>query len=413
MDGRMHKKTAAWACRHVKDSIWQKYVNQVSKAGTYPDAYVFGEDAPDKTGWDPHWRELNQMLIDGKSTPIHRIYDTLRLRETYPAVLRMLAELSLKAFAEHDEELAVKGAGVMTHLVGDTIQPAHTTDNKLITMMWPQEKLGTRFMTHAFMERVLCDVDETAAYTPRTLGRDLDSFVWRLCEELEKGKQKSIAEIPVLMDAQFAGDQPAAIASAERVALACSKLDADILQTLSSLAGRDPSAMEQKVDLTKLAWVDAEVDNLYNYMPMVDMIPGRHHEHGTLLDIGEGPTAGLCILPMMAQSYMGIRDAWVTYDVKNCGYSRFCCKLALQHFHDPENDSYEGRGNETSVIFEIRLDGKTVFRTQPLSDRSQPVSVDVPLNHAAELMLYARDSREPNALTRFVYPVIAEPTLRL
>ena len=65
------------------------------------------------------------------------------------------------------------------------------------------------------------------------------------------------------------------------------------------------------------------------------------------------------------------------------------------------------------MIFEIRLDGKTVFRTQPLSDRSQPVSVDVPLNHAAELMLYARDSREPNALTRFVYPVIAEPTLRV
>ena len=73
MDGRMHQRTAAWACRHVQDPVWEKYIEQVSEAGTYPDAYVFGEAAPDKTGWDRWWRELTLIEHEGRVTTIHRV----------------------------------------------------------------------------------------------------------------------------------------------------------------------------------------------------------------------------------------------------------------------------------------------------------------------------------------------------
>ena len=61
--------------------------------------------------------------------------------------------------------------------------------------------------------------------------------------------------------------------------------------------------------------------------------------------------------------------------------------------------------------FEIRLDGKTVYTSPALTDRDPAVPVCVPLENAQRLTVYVRDTREPNALTRFVYPVIAAPEL--
>ena len=411
MDGRMHQRTAAWACRHVQDPVWEKYIEQVSEAGTYPDAYVFGEAAPDKTGWDRWWRELTLIEHEGRVTTIHRVYDTLRLRETYPQVVRMLVDLSLKAFREGNEELAVKAGGVLTHLVGDTIQPAHTTDNRLVTWMWPQARYNTRFMTHPFMELTLCEIDADVAYDPVTLGMSRESFIWRLCERLEKGKMDQIGEIPILMNANLAHDTAAATASAERTALVAAQIDADIFQTLSVLSGRIPGRAEERVDMTELIWTDCDVDNMFNYMPMVNMMPSASFEHGTLLDVGEGPTKGLSILPMMAQSYMEVRKADVTYSVQDCGYAYFTCRLGVQRFAAKEDVPYTARTNETSVRFEIRLDGKTVYTSPALTDRDPAVPVCVPLGDAQRLTVYVRDTREPNALTRFVYPVIAAPEL--
>ncbi len=411
MDGRMHRRTAAWACGHVRDGVWKKHVQAVSEAGTYPDAYVFGEAAPDKTGWDPRWRELTLIEHEGRMITIHRVFDTLRLRETYPKVIRKLVGLALEAFRKGDEALAVRAGGVLTHLVGDTVQPAHTTDNRLVTLMWPQARYNTRFMTHPFMELVLCEIDENIPYEPQTLGMDTDSFIWRLCERLEKEKTDQIGEIQILMNANFSHDTAAAAASAERTALAAARLDADIFHTLSVLSGRVPGRTEESVDMTELIWTDCDVDNMFNYMPMVNMIPSRSFEHGTLLDIGEGPTKGICILPMMAQSYPDIRKAEVTYDVHRCGYRFFSCRLGVQRFRSPDEVPYSARTNETSVRFELRLDGKTVWTSGPLTDRDPAVPVCIALENADKLTLFVRDTRGPDALTRFVYPVAAAPRL--
>lgn len=411
MDGRMHRRTAAWACKHVQDPVWRKYITEVSEAGTYPDAYIFGEAAPDKTKWDKWWRELTLIEHENRMMTIHRVYDTLRLRETYPEVVRMLVRLSLRAFREGNEELAVKAGGVLTHLVGDTIQPAHTTDNQLVTWMWPQARYNTRFMTHPFMELTICEIDESIPYSPVTLGMNDDSFIWRLCERLEKGKMDQRGEIPILMDANFAHDTTAATASAERTALVAAQIDADIFNTLSVLSGRIPGKVEEQVDMTELIWTDCDVDNMFNYMPMVNMMPSSSFEHGTLLDIGEGPTRGISILPMMAQSYMGIRKAEVTYNVRKCGYKYFSCRLGVQRFASKADVPYTARTNETSVRFELRLDGKTVWTSKELTDQDPAVPVCIALDDAESLTIYVRDTRGPNALTRFVYPVIALPML--
>ena len=97
------------------------------------------------------------------------------------------------------------------------------------------------------MELTLCEIDPDVAYDPVTLGMNRESFIWRLCERLEKGKMDQIGEIPILMNANLAHDPAAATASAERTALVAAQIDADIFQTLSVLSGRIPGRAEERV----------------------------------------------------------------------------------------------------------------------------------------------------------------------
>lgn len=405
----MHRKTAEWACRHAQGHLWEEYRQQISDASTYPDEYVFGEDAEDKTGWDADWRELVLIPQAGKRIPMHRVYETTALRDTYPAVVRYLVNLALEAWKAGNPAMTAKAAGTLTHLTGDTFQVAHATDNRMVLAMYPFRG-NQRFMIHQFMESVLCDIDPAAAdYRPRELGWNAESLVWRIVEEMEIGRMNSIAEIPILMGALQNGDLETAVASAVRTATACAKLDADIFQSIYAITQGKTKPI-QPMPLTQLRYKDVQSDNLFNYEAMIDYIPGRTREQFIPLDIGYDLTKGLCVMPIMAQSYSMVRDAWITYSVEGCGYSRFRCQIGIQHFQNAQDVPF-GVGNQTACVFEIRLDGKTVYQSKALSEQDAAESVDISLDGTKELTLYVRDVRGAHPLTKFVYPVFARPEL--
>ena len=237
MDGVMHMRMARWACRKVEDKypVWGAHIEDAAISSTYPDAYIFGEDAKDKSGWDPLWRELDQIPTEQGPRPAQTIFDTLRLRETYPIVFRYLIHLSVESLRASRDELGVKAAGTLSHLIGDTVQAAHTTDNRMVTAMYP---MGSwRYMTHAFMEAVFAELPDSVPYAPRLLADSEEMLCWRLCEELEKDKRLSIGEIPNLMGALRRGDQRAAEESAYRSAMTGAQLLADVTAALSLPAG--------------------------------------------------------------------------------------------------------------------------------------------------------------------------------
>lgn len=410
MDGVMHMRMARWACRKVEDKypVWGAHIEDAAISSTYPDAYIFGEDAKDKSGWDPLWRELDQIPTEQGPRPAQTIFDTLRLRETYPIVFRYLIHLSVESLRASRDELGVKAAGTLSHLIGDTVQAAHTTDNRMVTAMYP---MGSwRYMTHAFMEAVFAELPDSVPYAPRLLADSEEMLCWRLCEELEKDKRLSIGEIPNLMGALRRGDQRAAEESAYRSAMTGAQLLADVMLTLSRLA--DGTAKDVgAIDLAGLEPLACDVDNMFNYEPMIDLIPGERFDSPTALDIGEGDTHGLCLLPMMAPSYQGRREAWVAYTLPGCGLTAFEARLGIQRFHAPERIPFHARGNETSVFFEIRLDDQCVWRSEAIDETTPPTPVHVPLGSAKKLTIYVCDTRVCDPLTKFVYPVVEKPRL--
>ena len=344
MDGVMHMRMARWACRKVEDKypVWGAHIEDAAISSTYPDAYIFGEDAADKSGWDPLWRELDQIPTEQGPRPAQTIFDTLRLRETYPIVFRYLPD--------------------------------------------------------------------SVPYAPRLLADSEEMLCWLLCEELEKDKRLSIAEIPNLMGALRRGDQRAAEESAYRSAMTGAQLLADTMLTLSRLADGTAKDVEP-IELAALEPLACDVDNMFNYEPMIDFIPGERFDSPTALDIGEGDTRGLCLLPMMAPSYRGRREAWAAYALPGCGLTAFEARLGVQRFHAPERIPFHARSNETSVFFEIRLDDRCVWRSGAIDETTPPTPVRVPLGSAKKLTIYVCDTRISDPLTKFVYPVVERPQL--
>ena len=185
---------------------------------------------------------------------------------------------------------------------------------------------------------------------------------------------------------------------------------ADTMATVMAIAGHLDCPVAP-IALTEIIPESYDVDNMFNYQPMINAIPGQSFDCPTPLNIGEGQTSGICLLPMMASSYTDLRKSYAEYCLPEGEFKYFSVKLGIQRFYTPDEVPHYSRSNETAGIFELRLDGRTVYRSEPIDDTTAPVFVKIPLGNAKKLMLYVRDVREPNPLTKFFYPVFAEPTL--
>ncbi len=402
----MHKQMTNWACLSAgkRYPVWLEDMEGTGEASVYPDLCTAGESDPNSGSWDPLWRPLIMVpQSDGTKRPIHSLIHTQQLRQSYPALLRYEAGLSVSAFRQGNRELGRKAAGIISHIIGDTVQAAHTTDTILVNWMYAQP--DKKYNMHGFMERVISPLPYEEEYEPRILG-DMETFVWRLTEELAIALRKSIAEIPILMDGLLHHNREQAEASAKRSALLGCRLIADAMATISAITEGKPN-IDRVISLTQLLPSSCEVDSIFNYEPMVDFLPGQSYDTTIPLDIGEGTTSGICLLPMMAGGYREVRKSFATFALPGSQYTSFSAKIGLQHF-SPGSAPFL---NETPAIFEVRLDGNTVYRSGPVDSTMPPQEIIIPLGTARELSLYARDVREPDPVTKFVYPVFAEPRI--
>ena len=410
MNGYMHKQMTVWACLAAgkKNPVWLRDMEATAQASVYPDLCTAGEKDPNSSSWDPLWKPL--ILIpqeDGTKQPVHSVFVTQKLRETYPTVLRYEIELAVSAFRRGEEELGRKAVGIISHVIGDTVQAAHTTDNVLINWMYAQP--DKRFNIHAFIEGTMSPLPYEEEYETRVMG-SISTLVWRLVEELEIARRKSIAEIPKLMDGLLYNHPQKAQASAKRSALLGCKLIADTMASVSAIVD-GVSPFEPVVDLTELIPCAWEVDSMFNYEPMVNGMPSQDIDRMTQLDVGEGPVSGIALLPMLQGGYRQVRKSFASYILPGDPYKTFRTKIGLQRFSSPADIPKMSRANETKAVFEIQLDGTTVFRSVPLGDDMPPVAVIVPLAGAKVLTLYVRDAREPDPITKFFYPVFAKPEI--
>lgn len=381
-------------------AFWQPLRKTIAFASNYPDYFAAGEMSAEKNcELEPDWRKYTMIPVNDNEAVVHAIFNPQAIRYSYAAPLRHWILKSIEAIKTGNIESAAKFAGCLSHIIGDTGQAAHVFEDQLVKQLIPQD--DKCFVIHSTIEKV-CGKIETKQYAPRMLGTDIEELNWRLIEELEMLKRRETREVVPIMQAILRGDNAAAEASAARAAGHCAELFADLLFSLWSIAnGRTNSAVNE-FDLRKLIPVEQYCDMLFNYEIMLDYMPGKEIDKPLPLAPGSGADApGICLLANMAPNFRGVRETFVEYCIPPGGFKYFTAIIGLNRH----------AANQTSAIFKVELDGKTVFESEALDAETPPAKVKIELGQAKRLRLSAHDSRPAPCNTKFFYPVFASPRL--
>lgn len=377
-------------------AFWTPLKEIAAKASNYPDYFAAGEAGAKKNGQiDKDWREYN--VVPGVAV-VHALIKPLELRDTYPPIINYWNAKVVENIKSGSGEKAAKFAGCLSHLVGDSGQAAHTFDERPLKKLIPHG--DKRFIIHSTIEKVLGGIKKKS-YVPRNLGGSLDELNWRLLEELEILIYRNAAEVIPILTAIMNGDNKAAEASASRSLTLCAELFADLLFSQWNIASGKNCGLENKLDLCAFIPLKQHCDMLFNYEIMTDRIPGKSIDDSVTLDLGMGDVRGIALLADMAPSFPKVRRAFVEYSIPVAVYKNFETEIGLNR----------NSVNETKAVFKIKLDGKTVFSSKPLSAEDPAVKVKIELGNARRLRLYVQDARPAPSDTKFFYPVFANPIL--
>lgn len=376
-------------------AFWRSLKTPMSRASNYPDYFAAGDRDDERNVLiDPDWREYN--TIPTGTTVEHIKFDPLKLRETYPAMLKHWTKKIITNIKSGDYEKAAKFAGVLSHIVGDTGQAAHVFDERYLKYLLPQ---GDKcFVIHPTIERISGRIGQFM-YQPEILAVSLDELNWRMIEELEILKCRNMAEVVPIMQAVLHDDHAAAEASASRTLVSCIELFADVLFTIWNLIFNKSLQIENEFELKRLLPFKEHCDMLFNYGIMVDRIPGKDINEPLVLDLGHGETPGIALLADMAPFHETIRESFVDYSIPGGVFKYFVAEIGLNH----------NSLNETKAVFKVLLDGRIVYESKAMSGDDDGVEIKIELKEAERLRLYVCDARPAPCDTKFFYPVFANP----
>ena len=402
MNGINHKRIAGKSLHYLSEPVrkfWQPQ-ELLEDASNFPDIFWPGENSsPDYIQKYPDWKEYIMIPCNDTLVNCHSAFDSLKIWETYPVVLNFLVHRALDAMDSGDQELAVKIAGVLSHIIGDTGQAAHVFDSMQLSLLFQGDE--DIYLIHSLIENNPMVSYPDHPYTARCLGDNVDEFLWRLLQELVKLKKRSTRTIVPIMTATLKDDLDTAAQYASATVGACADLFADVLYTLTLIHLREkkgPDAMSL-LQLEPERW---HCDGMFNFLPQKNYIPGPTRRTPLPLHIGNGPQLGIALLPDMFPGCTGGRCAFVEYPLPPGVFQKFTFSCGLNRAADR---------NETAGIFEIRLDDKTVWESPALDIHSPSVSAEVNLGRAERLQLLVKDARRDTAETKFFYPCFIEPVL--
>jgi hypothetical protein len=403
MNSEMHVKLVELALMCLPDEcgkFWLPLKKELIIASNYPDYFAPAENSARKyLDLEPDWCEFTYVPLKGRMLPFHTCFNHFEITATASEMVAHWNEKTLVCYKDRLFENAAKFAGCVSHLIGDSGQPAHTCDDRILRRLFPQK--DKCFTIHPVLESFSAGLN-SINYQPKLLGASLSELNWRLLEELVCLNVSQAAEVIPLMQSVFEHDQKKAKASADRTMADCSKLFADWLYTIWHIANGTANIENNSFDLCALEPFEQENDMLFNYGGMIDHIPGRCPDELIGLKLGAvDGLHGVCLLPQMAPTFSDVRRAFVSYHIPSGVFKYFESEIGLNR----------NCMNETEAIFEIRLDGFTVFTSVAINQATPPLSVKVELGNSRCLTLYVRDVRKAPCTTKFFYPVFAAPRL--
>lgn len=403
MNGSEHKQIAGKAVEYLSDEArqyWLPAVSLLEASSVFPDVFWLGDKAPKKyLEQYPDWRDYIMIPIAGEPVSCHSAFDTLRLEDTYPAVLDFLTTSCVRTMKAEQKTSAAKFAGVLSHVIGDTAQAAHVCDPAILAPLFQKE--NDSYLLHTFIEvQPKIAFPEHWNYSARALGSSMTEVQWRLLKELQRLKKHALGMIVPIMTAGQKGDWKTAGIHATQMVVESTCLFADLLESLCLLADN------QKIPAAPVSLVDLEpdgyhCDSMFNCMPQRNRMPGDLPDKPLPLDIGNGPQSGYALLPDLFPGFKEERIAYMDFTIPENVFESLSFSCGLNR---------NGRFNDTEAIFEIFSDGEKVWESAPVGPAAS-VAARIDLKHTRRLRLQVKDARKDASETRFFYPCYIEPVL--
>ena len=413
MDSKAHKYIVRQAIEFLPEpekEFWSRNLSLMEVSSTYLDVFAapsFVSEEMAKS--EPDWRELVHQRIGGEEVLLHTAVANMRFHKTGDAILKSYLRRIVDALFEDDLKMAAKLAGCFSHFIGDTGQPAHAVDDEQVVELFPYPSDSAYMMPHPAVESIIGV--SMRDYSPSILAANVDELSW-ICVERFSSLRRSVRSLVIpMLSAIYEGAPDKAQSGADLAVQLCVEFFCDLLYTLSSMNLNDSAIESLKAEptlsISQLTPIDKFCDMMFGYAPMIDKHPDFSKKEGLAyplvpFDLGIGGLIeGIALFPDMAPGCLNVREAFVEYEIPPGMFKRFSAIVGLNHLCD----------NAAAAVFEVALDGETVYTSPVLSDKTPGAVVDIRLKSASRIRLSARDSRDAPCSTAFFYPIWGNPTL--
>lgn len=403
MNSICHKWISAGAVRSLSGDAgkyWSQEIELLEEASNFPDIFWPGEGALSVYLQKyPEWRDYIMIPLHSGVKNCHEAFNPLRIWETYPEILSYLIDETLESMNAEDCTRAVKFAGILSHLIGDTGQAAHIADPRIISALFQDR--DDIYLIHTFIENNPLVFYPNHEYHAKSLGDSSAELKWMLLQKMAVLKRNSLRTIVPIMSNMLSGNFAFAAQYASNTIGECADLLADLLLTLFQIVhgGKNDAKI---VSLCELESESCFCDGMFNYLPQINRIPGEKRGDSIPLDIGFGEQCGIALLPNLFPGFCERRVAFAQYLLPPgvFRFFRFSCGL-----------NRRAERNETSCIFEIYLDEKLVWSSSAISVDSPCTGICIDLGNANSLRISTADGRKNSIQTKFFYPCFINPEL--
>jgi len=314
----------------------------------YDDAYL--EPMPPKTSW---YRELSRKI---QETPSAWLSENIPEKRMY--VHLYFLERTVESLKKDDKEKAARFAGVFSHFLGDTAQPIHIVNSRILDLLikCPDEFLG--FELHAGIEGIT-GKPIIKKYEPELLGTSVPGAAMGLYRKILLMAEECRYITPLMVRAVYSRRRKEAVRLAGKSVKLATLVFADFLRTCWTIA-YDEDIAASPFSLADYPHITSTVDMLYRYRPMknLSLIPysgGRSYpltlldEKGKRIRVG-----GIGVIPYLGpmKSALGTvreRDARVEFLLCPGAYSVFRARVGL-------NPLFKESGGK--VLFRVFSDGR-------------------------------------------------------
>lgn len=379
---------------------WKTLLDAAKATCMYPDDHA----AELYAGKDGKWRKY---FTPGQHKPAPKPAGQ-SLAKYLPPIGFYIRKIISLLKSGNDQEAAAY-LGVFSHLLGDFSQPAHWYEREIFDLLPPPPELGTCNL-HSRIENISSSLKKIS-YSPKLLASSVKELEFKLKGCFAELRSLAVAAIIPMVENLYLGKIEKARDHYNPVMEKTAKVLADFIYTVDAIAANEFTRRNMEecktCSLLEIIPDSYDVEGLYGTRPFSGSFTPSNSTKALPLALRITNNAGICKIKkvdgLCAVPYAlpsGDRPfwSWMEYRLPRNVYNKFKVTVGL----------CAGIRPQAECRFEIKGDGKTIYKSAPITNEDSALELDLNIKNVSSLRLITYTDGSTDKLS---YPVWAAPTL--